>query len=123
MSTILKSEVDKFSKDAPSWWDENGPFAPLHRLNPARMGYIRGQICNHFGLDETGLKPFKGFSILDVGCGGGLVCEPLARLGAQVTGIDADPVAIETARDHAKQSDLKIDYRQETTDSLLSSSR
>ena len=118
MSTILKSEVDKFSKDAPRWWDENGPFAPLHRLNPARMGYIRGQICNHFGLDETSLKPFKGFSILDVGCGGGLVCEPLARLGAEVTGIDADPVAIETAREHAGQSKLEIDYQNQAAENI-----
>lgn len=118
MSTILKSEVDKFSKDAPRWWDEKGPFAPLHRLNPARMGYIRAQICTHFGLDETSLKPFKGLSMLDVGCGGGLVCEPLARLGAEVTGIDADPVAIETARDHAKQSGLEIDYQNRAAENI-----
>ena len=118
MSTILKSEVDKFSKDAPSWWDENGPFAPLHRLNPARMGYIRGQICSHYGLDETGLKPFKGFSILDVGCGGGLVCEPLSRLGAEVTGIDADPIAIETARDHARHSGLEIHYQNQAAENI-----
>jgi 2-polyprenyl-6-hydroxyphenyl methylase/3-demethylubiquinone-9 3-methyltransferase len=118
MSTVLKGEVEKFSKDAPGWWDENGPFAPLHRLNPARMGYIRGQICGHFGLSETDLKPFKGISMLDVGCGGGLVCEPLARLGADVTGIDADPVAIETAQAHAKVSGLEIDYRQGAAENL-----
>ncbi len=120
MSTILKSEVEKFSKDAPRWWDEKGPFAPLHRLNPARMGYIRGQICRHFGLSETDLKPFRGLSMLDVGCGGGLVCEPLARLGAGVTGIDADRIAIETAQGHAKLSGLEIDYQNKTTEDMLS---
>ncbi|MGB4106876.1 MAG: bifunctional 2-polyprenyl-6-hydroxyphenol methylase/3-demethylubiquinol 3-O-methyltransferase UbiG [Alphaproteobacteria bacterium] len=118
MSTILKSEVEKFSKDAPLWWDEKGPFAPLHRLNPARMGYIRAQIGAHYGLGETGLKPFKGLSMLDVGCGGGLVCEPLARLGAEVTGIDADPVAIETAKTHAAQSGLEIDYQNRAAENI-----
>lgn len=120
MSTVLRSEIDKFSKDASAWWDENGAFAPLHRLNPARMRYIRTQIDAHFGLDEQCLKPFEGLSILDVGCGGGLVCEPLARLGANVTGIDADPVAIEVAQDHAEISGLNISYLNESTESLLS---
>lgn len=118
MSTVLKGEVEKFSKDAPRWWDENGPFAPLHRLNPARMGYIRGQVCGHFSLSETDLKVFKGLSMLDVGCGGGLVCEPLARLGADVTGIDADPVAIETAQEHAEVSGLEIDYQYRAAENL-----
>jgi 2-polyprenyl-6-hydroxyphenyl methylase/3-demethylubiquinone-9 3-methyltransferase len=123
MSTVLRSEIDKFSKDAPAWWDEKGAFAPLHRLNPARMGYIRGQIDAHFGLDRESLTPFKGLSILDVGCGGGLVCEPLARLGADVTGIDADPVAIEVAKEHAEVSGLDISYKNTSAESLLSSSR
>ncbi len=117
-SSIRKAEIDKFSKDAPRWWDEKGPFAPLHRLNPARMGYIRDQICKHYGLDDISLTPFKKLSILDVGCGGGLVCEPLARLGAEVTGIDADPVAIETAQEHAAQSGLTIDYRNGAAENL-----
>ncbi len=117
-SSIRKAEIEKFSKDAGDWWDENGPFAPLHRLNPARMGYIRRQICGHFGLGQTDLKPFKGLSILDVGCGGGLVCEPLARLGARVTGIDADAVAIGVAREHAKSSRLAIDYRNKAAEEL-----
>ena len=123
MSTVLRSEIDKFFKDAARWWDENGPFKPLHRLNPARMRYIRAQIDAHFGLDGESLKPFEGLSILDVGCGGGLVCEPLARLGAAVTGIDADPVAIGVAQEHAEISGLDISYLNESTEALLSSSR
>jgi 2-polyprenyl-6-hydroxyphenyl methylase/3-demethylubiquinone-9 3-methyltransferase len=111
MSTVLKSEIEKFSKDAGHWWDENGPFAPLHRLNPARMGYIRSQICQNYDLSATSLKPFKGLKVLDVGCGGGLVCEPMARLGADVTGIDADKVAIEVAKEHATAQNLKITYK------------
>lgn len=123
MSTVLRSEIDKFSKDAHGWWDEDGAFAPLHRLNPARMCYIRAQVDAHFGLDGESLKPFKGLSILDIGCGGGLVCEPLARLGANVTGIDADPVAIKVAEEHAGISGLDISYLNESTESFLSSSR
>ncbi len=108
--SIKQKEIEKFSKDAPQWWDEHGPFAPLHRLNPARLQYIRAQIDGHYGLDVKSLKPFKELKILDIGCGGGLTSEPLARLGADVTGIDADPVAIELARKHAGQSGLKIEY-------------
>ncbi len=118
MSTILKTEIEKFSKDAGHWWDENGPFKPLHRLNPTRMGYIRSQICKHYDLSTTDLKPFRGLSVLDVGCGGGLVCEPLARLGADVTGIDADGVAIEVAKEHAAQSGLKISYANKAAENL-----
>jgi 2-polyprenyl-6-hydroxyphenyl methylase / 3-demethylubiquinone-9 3-methyltransferase len=110
MSTVLRSEIEKFSKDAGHWWDEKGPFAPLHRLNPVRMAHIRSEICQHFGLSLENLKPFKGLSVIDVGCGGGLVCEPMARLGADVTGTDADTVAIEVAKDHAATSNLSIKY-------------
>jgi 2-polyprenyl-6-hydroxyphenyl methylase/3-demethylubiquinone-9 3-methyltransferase len=116
--SIRKGEIEKFSKDSDRWWDEHGPFAPLHRLNPARMGHIREQIGHHYGLSSTSLKPFEGLSILDIGCGGGLVCEPLARLGADVTGIDADITAIETARAHATQSHLKITYENKTAESI-----
>jgi 2-polyprenyl-6-hydroxyphenyl methylase/3-demethylubiquinone-9 3-methyltransferase len=112
-STVDQQEIQAFSNDAKDWWNPKGPFAPLHRLNPLRMGYIRGQICDHFGLDHHNLKPFKGLKILDVGCGGGLVCEPLARLGGTVTGIDADPVAIDVAKDHGKASGLSITYLNE----------
>ncbi len=110
-SSVRKEEIGKFAKDAPRWWDEAGPFAPLHRLNPVRMGYLRGQIGGHYGLDATSLKPFQGLKMIDVGCGGGLVCEPLARLGGDVTGIDADQVAIGVAKEHAKRAGLEIDYR------------
>jgi len=118
MSTVLKTEIEKFSKDAGHWWDENGPFKPLHRLNPTRMAYIREQICKHYDLSATDLKPLKGLSVLDVGCGGGLVCEPLARLGGTVTGIDADSIAIEVAQAHAKQSGLKISYANKAAENL-----
>ncbi len=115
-NTVDQKEIQAFSKDAAQWWDPAGPFAPLHRLNPVRMGYIRGRICDHFGLEQNDLKPFKNLKILDVGCGGGLVCEPLARLGGTVTGLDAAPVAIEAAKDHAKASGLSITYRAEPSD-------
>ena len=118
MSSIRKAEVEKFSKDAPQWWDEHGPFAPLHRLNPARLQYIRAQIGGHYGLDAKGLKPFKCLKILDIGCGGGLTSEPLARLGADVTGIDADPVAIEVAQEHGEQSGLEIEYLNKAAEDL-----
>lgn len=118
MSTINSQEISHFSKDAGHWWDENGPFKPLHRLNPVRIGYIKEQICAHYDLDQNTLKPFTGLSILDIGCGGGLVCEPLARLGAKVTGADADPVAIEVATQHAADSGLKIKYENKPAEEL-----
>ncbi len=104
-SSINRKEIENFAKDSPRWWDEDGPFAILHRLNPVRMEYILGQIGD-----------VKRKDILDVGCGGGLVCEPLARLGANVTGLDADINAIEAARTHAKETGLKVSYRCETVE-------
>lgn len=118
-SSVERSEIENFSKDAAHWWDESGPFAPLHRLNPTRLSYIKAQICAHYGLDVQGLRPFEKLSILDIGCGGGLVCEPMARMGAKVTGIDADPVAINVANDHAVQSGLKIEYKNTSAEALL----
>lgn len=109
-STIDAHEISHFSKDSARWWDEDGPFKPLHRLNPLRMAYIKEQICTHFDLDDITLKPLNGLKALDIGCGGGLVCEPLARLGADVSGIDADTNGIEAARAHAEQSGLDITY-------------
>jgi 2-polyprenyl-6-hydroxyphenyl methylase/3-demethylubiquinone-9 3-methyltransferase len=120
-NTVDQTEIQAFSKDASSWWDEAGPFAPLHKLNPVRMGYIRMQICAHFGLSQTSLKPFTGLKILDIGCGGGLVCEPLARLGGSVTGADADPVAIGVARDHASVMGLDITYKNEGAENIRDS--
>ena len=113
--TVDHSEIAHFAKDSAHWWDEDGPFKPLHRLNPVRMRYIRDQLCVHFGKDADTLQSLKGLSVLDAGCGGGLVCESLARMGANVTGIDADTQAIEVAKNHAAQSGLDITYESITT--------
>ena len=111
MSTVNAAEIQNFSKDSSHWWDESGPFKPLHLLNPTRLSYFKSQICNHFDLDENAPTPYKGLNIIDVGCGGGLVCEPMARLGGAVTGIDADTNAIEVAAAHAKKMGLDIEYQ------------
>ena len=110
-----QDEIARFARDSARWWDESGPFAPLHRLNPVRLGWIRDRIGAHFGLETAGRQPFKGLKILDAGCGGGLVCEPMARLGAAVTGIDADAQAIDIAMSHAAGAGLDIAYRVATT--------
>lgn len=115
-STIDPEEISHFSRDSSHWWDENGPFAPLHRLSPVRMRYIRDVVCDHYERPPDTLKPLKDLKIIDIGCGGGLVCEPLCRMGADVTGIDADPQAIATAHNHAKESGLRINYQNEGTD-------
>ncbi len=103
-STIDQNEINHFAKDSDKWWDEEGPFKPLHRLNPVRMEYIKDQIHAHYGED------IKDLNIIDIGCGGGLVCEELAHMGVNITGIDADSNAINTAIDHANISDLDIAY-------------
>ena len=110
-STIDPNEAAHFGAMAQDWWDPNGSSAMLHRLNPARLTYIRDRIDQHWGLDETGLKPLVGRKAADVGCGGGLLAEPLARLGAQVTAVDAAEATIEVARAHAVGQGLDIDYR------------
>ena len=117
-STVDPDEISHFAKDSGHWWDENGPFAPLHRLNPARMKYLRDAITTYYKCPADILQSLKGLKILDTGCGGGLVSEALARMGATVTGIDADAVAIDVAREHARLSGLKIDYRNQTSDTL-----
>jgi 2-polyprenyl-6-hydroxyphenyl methylase/3-demethylubiquinone-9 3-methyltransferase len=117
--SINPKEIEHFSKDSARWWDEAGPFGILHRLNPVRMGYIREQIGQHYGLKPDDLKPFRGLRILDIGCGGGLVCEPLARLGAEVTGVDADAQAVAVAREHAERQGLKIKYVHGAVEDLL----
>ena len=109
--TIDPQEAAHFGALATDWWDPKGSSAMLHRLNPVRLNYIRAQVDRHWGLDETGLKPLAGRRAADVGCGAGLLAEPLARLGAEVTGIDAAPENIATARDHAAGQGLEIDYR------------
>ncbi len=110
-SSADKGVIAHFAKDSASWWNESGPFSPLHRMNPARLDFIRAEITAHFGHRDGTRTPLSGLNILDIGCGGGLVCEPLARLGASVTGIDADAEAITAAKTHAQMQDLTIDYR------------
>lgn len=118
MSTIDPDEISHFAKDSDQWWDENGPFAPLHRLNPVRMAFIRDAVTAHYARAADTLSPLKGLKVLDIGCGGGLVCEPLARMGADVTGIDADAVAIAAANRHAEAAGVSVNYLVESTDTL-----
>lgn len=110
-TTINPDEAAHFGRLAADWWNPRGSSAMLHRLNPVRLGYIRAQIDAHWGSDAAGFAPLAGKTALDVGCGAGLLCEPLARLGARVTGIDAAPENIAAATAHAAQSGLAIDYR------------
>lgn len=117
-TTIDHDEVERFSALAAEWWNPNGKFRPLHRFNPVRLAYIRDQVATHFGRDPHAAKPFDGLRILDIGCGGGLLCEPMARLGAEVVGVDASETNIEVARLHAEQSRVKIDYRASTAEAL-----
>ena len=116
-SSVDPAEVAKFSAIAAEWWDPNGKFAPLHKFNPVRLAFIRGEAAAHF--DRTGLRPFDGLSLLDIGCGGGLLSEPMARLGFAVTGADASERNIGTARAHAAQSGVQIAYRAATAEVLL----
>lgn len=117
-STIDPAEVAKFEAMANEWWDLEGKFKPLHMLNPCRLDYINEQIAIEFNKDLTQNLPFKGLRILDIGCGGGLLCEPMARLGASVVGADAASGNIPVAQIHAQQSELEIDYRHTTAEAL-----
>ncbi len=118
-STIDPAEVAKFAGWAAEWWDPAGKFAPLHKFNPVRLGFIRAETAAHFGRGARSLRPFEGLSLLDIGCGGGLLSEPMARLGFAVTGADASDRNIATARAHAAQSGLAIDYRAATAEALV----
>ena len=109
--TIDAREIAHFAKDSADWWNPEGPFRPLHRLNPARLGFLRDQIVAHFDLDDSKIRALSGLKILDIGCGGGLVSEPLARLGADVTGIDGDQNGIDAATLHAKKTNTQVTYR------------
>ncbi|UWQ32759.1 bifunctional 2-polyprenyl-6-hydroxyphenol methylase/3-demethylubiquinol 3-O-methyltransferase UbiG [Leisingera sp. M527] len=117
-STVDPAEIAKFEAMAAEWWDPNGKFKPLHMLNPCRLDYITRQIAGEFGRDLTSQCPFKGLRLLDIGCGGGLLSEPMARLGATVVGADAAEGNLPVARIHAEQSDLEIDYRHTTAEAL-----
>lgn len=116
--TVDPDEVAFFAKIADTWWDPKGPFKPLHQLNPTRLKYIRDICCEHFGLDTQDLHPFNGLSLLDIGCGGGLISEPMARLGADVTGVDASEKNIKTASVHAEQNGINIRYLNTTAEKL-----
>jgi 2-polyprenyl-6-hydroxyphenyl methylase/3-demethylubiquinone-9 3-methyltransferase len=116
--TVDRAEIARFAASAASWWDPNGAYRPLHQLNPVRLGFIRDHLAGHFGRDIRIPKPFADLRFLDIGCGGGLVSEPLARLGATVTGIDATGEALAVARAHAADSGLEIDYRQAAAEEL-----
>jgi len=118
-ATVDQADVDRFSAMADEWWDPVGKFRPLHKFNPVRLTYIKDKVCQNFNLEPNKPKPFEGLRLLDIGCGGGLLCEPMARLGAQVVGADASSTNIEIARIHALQSNLDIDYRAETSEALL----
>jgi len=117
-NTVDPAEVEKFEAMAAEWWDPNGKFRPLHLMNPCRLDYITRQIAAEFGRDLTSEAPFAGLRLLDIGCGGGLLAEPMARLGATVVGADAAPRNIPVAQLHAEQSRLDIDYRHTTAEAL-----
>ena len=117
-ATVDPDEIARFAVHSASWWDPAGSFSPLHRLNPARLRFIRDELIGHFRRDARALSPFAGLTLCDIGCGGGLIAEPMARLGLQVTAIDADAEAIAVARTHAEATGLAIDYRAATAELL-----
>tara|TARA_B100000029_G_scaffold496476_1_gene562851 strand:+ start:1622 stop:2347 length:726 start_codon:yes stop_codon:yes gene_type:complete len=110
MNTVDKTEVEKFSRMAKDWWNPNGKFKPLHLFNPARINFIKEKLIFYLKIDPKKSAPLNNIKILDIGCGGGLLCEPLTRLGAKVTGIDASKNNIEAAKLHAKEMNLDINY-------------
>ena len=117
-ATVDPQEIEYFAAQAEAWWDPEGPFRPLHRLNPTRLGFIRQHLAAHFGRSVSSLRPFEGLTVLDIGCGGGLVAEPMSRLGFAVTAVDADQQAIAIARAHAEAAGLSIDYRVAAAESM-----
>jgi 2-polyprenyl-6-hydroxyphenyl methylase/3-demethylubiquinone-9 3-methyltransferase len=119
VSSVDAGEVDKFSAIAAEWWDPRGKFAPLHRFNPARLVFIRQRALARFGRDPKARRPFEGLTLLDIGCGGGLLSEPMARLGFAVTGVDASEENVGVARQHAGEFGLSIDYSAATAEALL----
>jgi len=118
-ASVDPAEIARFTAMAGEWWDPHGKFRPLHQLNPARIGFIRDRAAVHFGRDPLQPKPLAGLRLLDIGCGGGLICEPMTRLGARVVGADAAARNIAVAGLHAAQSGLAIDYRNTTAEALV----
>ena len=118
-TTIDAAEVARFEALGEEWWDARGPMAPLHAINPVRLAFLRDVLVRRFGRDGRGLRPLKGLRVLDIGCGGGLLSEPLARMGADVTGIDPAPGNVDVARLHAGRSGLDIDYRAVPAEDLV----
>jgi 2-polyprenyl-6-hydroxyphenyl methylase / 3-demethylubiquinone-9 3-methyltransferase len=118
-TTVDPGEIQRFSAIAAEWWDEAGKFRPLHKLNPVRLEYIRDRLCAHFGRDPLAPQPLKGLRLVDIGCGGGLLSEPLARMGADVVGIDAAERNVKTAATHAAETGTPVDYRHTTAEDLV----
>src|SRR5437660_5259796 len=116
--TVDPDDIGRFAAQSGGWWDPEGSFRPLHLLNPIRLQFVRRELLASFGRDARALRPFEGLRLLDIGCGGGLVAEPMARLGFAVTGIDAAAPAIDMAREHAAASGLAIDYRFATAEQI-----
>lgn len=122
-ASIDEEEVAKFAAMAGEWWDPRGAFRPLHQINPLRIGFIRDEAMKLFHVEQSKVLPLQGLSVLDVGCGGGLLCEPMARLGAEVTGIDASEKNIAIARTHAEQSGVPVQYRAASAEALAAEGR
>ncbi|WP_312134630.1 bifunctional 2-polyprenyl-6-hydroxyphenol methylase/3-demethylubiquinol 3-O-methyltransferase UbiG [Brevundimonas sp.] len=117
--SIDPADVARFSAQAAEWWDPKGPFAPLHRFNPARLRFVRDRVAEHYGLNPNTRAPFAGLSLIDIGCGGGLLAEPMRRMGFEVTALDASSENIGTARAHAAQVGLDIRYKASTVEQLV----
>ncbi len=117
-ATVDPEEVSRFEALGAEWWDVKGKMAPLHAMNPARLAFLRDTLVRHFSRDARSLRPLKGLSLVDIGCGGGLLSEPLARMGTEVTGIDPAPGNVDIARAHAALSGLAVTYEAETAEAL-----
>ena len=117
--SVDPAEMASFARMAADWWDPTGPFKPLHIMNGARLDFIKQTVCDHYGLDASADAPLKGLRVLDIGCGGGLLCEPMVRLGARVTGVDALERNLKTAKTHAEQVGVEVDYRHGTIEQLV----
>jgi 2-polyprenyl-6-hydroxyphenyl methylase/3-demethylubiquinone-9 3-methyltransferase len=118
-TTIDPAEVARFEQIAETWWDPKGPMKVLHKFNPVRLAYIRDEACRRFGRDPRSARSLEGLTILDVGCGGGVLSEPLARLGARVSGLDPAPTNVSVARLHAERAGVSVDYRNETVEAVV----